>query len=148
LGGGDERRQATIFIGRTHEKECGRGWRLSLDAIYRLEGGQEWGREGMRLTMMVNLQCVNFGVEGKLRAETTEERGGDRACISEEEGRGHDSVEGRRVGGAVSAIRSRWRVERWEMPQLGRVSRIVGWMRCTVNYIFHNYFLIEKYDVP
>jgi hypothetical protein len=62
--------------------------------------------------MMVNLQCVNFGVEGKLSAETTEERGGDRACVSEEEGRGRDSVEGRRVSGAVLAIRRRWRVER------------------------------------
>jgi hypothetical protein len=49
------------------------------------EGGRERGREGMRPTTKVDLQCVDFGVEGKPVAETTDGRGGDRACISKEE---------------------------------------------------------------
>jgi hypothetical protein len=54
---------------------------------------------------MVDLQCVGFGVEGELGAETTHGMGGDGSCISEEEGSGHDSVEGRRVGDAVAWLR-------------------------------------------
>jgi hypothetical protein len=50
----------------------------------------------------------------------------------------------RRRGGTTSAIRRRWLMERWEMAQLGRVGRVVGQMRCTVNYDFHNYFSMEK----
>jgi hypothetical protein len=45
--------------------------------------------------VMVDLQCINFGVEGEPVAEMMDGRSGDRACISEHEGRGHDSVEGR-----------------------------------------------------
>jgi hypothetical protein len=67
----------------------------SLGAFYRAEGGQERGREGMRSTEMVDLQCNGFRVEGELGIEMVEGRGGDEACISEEEGRGRDSVEGR-----------------------------------------------------
>jgi hypothetical protein len=33
------------------------------------------------------------------------------------------------------------------MAQLGRVDRMVGRMRCTINYDFQNYFSIEKGDV-
>jgi hypothetical protein len=75
----------------------------------------------MHLTVMVDLQCVDFRVEG----ESGEGRGGDKACVSEEEGRGRDSMEGRRVHNATLAVRRRWHVERWEMTQLGRVA---GWL--------------------
>jgi hypothetical protein len=61
----------------------------SLSAFYRLEGGQERGQERMRLTAMVDLQCIGFGVEGELGVETVEGRGGDEACILKQ-GRGHD----------------------------------------------------------
>jgi hypothetical protein len=63
-----------------------------------VDSGGDW--EGMRPKVMVDLQCVGFGVEGEPRTETAEGREGDVACISEKEGRGHDSVEGRRVGDA------------------------------------------------
>jgi hypothetical protein len=33
------------------------------------------------------------------------------------------------------------------MTQLGCVGRMVGRMRCTINYDFQNYFSIEKVDV-
>jgi hypothetical protein len=42
---------------------------------------------------------------------------------------------------------TRWHVDRWEMAQLGRVGRMVGRMRCDVNYDFQNYFSTEKGDV-
>jgi hypothetical protein len=42
----------------------------SLGAFYRPEGEQERGRERMCPTAMVDLQCVDFGVEGEPRAET------------------------------------------------------------------------------
>jgi hypothetical protein len=60
----------------------------SLGAFYRLEGGHERGQEGMHLMAMVDLQCISFGVEGELGAETVEGRRGDEACISKQ-GRGH-----------------------------------------------------------
>jgi hypothetical protein len=41
----------------------------------------------------------------ELGAETAEGRGSDRACISEEEGRGRGSVEGRFVGDTVARLR-------------------------------------------
>jgi hypothetical protein len=34
------------------------------------------------------------------------------------------------------------------MTQLGQVGRMVGRMRCTINYDFHNYFSMEKSDMP
>jgi hypothetical protein len=45
--------------------------------------------------MMVDLQCVDFGVEGESRVETAEGRGGDMACILEVEERGQYSMEQR-----------------------------------------------------
>jgi hypothetical protein len=48
------------------------------------------------------------------------------ACILEDEGRGHDSVEGRQVDDTTTTIRMRWRIKSWEMTQLGRVGRMVG----------------------
>jgi hypothetical protein len=83
-----------IFIRRTCEIECG-GDGSSLDTFYWPEGWQERRREGMRLTAMVDLQCISFRVTGEPRAETAEERGGDGVCISKEEERGHVLVEGR-----------------------------------------------------
>jgi hypothetical protein len=76
----------------------------SLGAFYRLEGKRERDLEGMRLIAMVDLQCVGFKVEGEPRAERTEGRGFDGARVSEEEGRGHDSMEGRRVGDVVARL--------------------------------------------
>jgi hypothetical protein len=49
----------------------------------------------MQPTTMMDFQCVNFRVEGEPEAETTKGRGGDKVSISEEEGRGRASVEGR-----------------------------------------------------
>jgi hypothetical protein len=65
----------------------------------------------------------------------TKGRGGDGACVLEEEGRGRDSVVWR-CGGVALAIRRRWHVMMWEMTQLVRVGRMVGRMRYTVNYDF------------
>jgi hypothetical protein len=84
--------------------KCG-GGDDSLNAFYRPKGGQERGREGMCPTVMVDLQCVGFGAEVESGTEMVEGRGGDGACVLEEEGRGHVSVEGRQVGGATSAVR-------------------------------------------
>jgi hypothetical protein len=39
----------------------------SLGASYRPEGEQKRGREGMCLTVMVDLQCVSFRIEGEPR---------------------------------------------------------------------------------
>jgi hypothetical protein len=44
-------------------------------------------------------------------AETVEGRGDNIGCILEEEGRGHGSLEGRRVGDAASAVRRQWRID-------------------------------------
>jgi hypothetical protein len=82
----------------------------------------------MRLTVMVDLQCISFKAEGESEAKTAEGRGGDGAHVSEEEGRGCDSVEGS-TNVAVS-------ITEREMAQLGRVSRMVGRMRCTINLDF------------
>jgi hypothetical protein len=46
----------------------------SLSAFYRLEGRQKRAWEGMRLTVMLDLQCVSFRVEGEPGAETAEGR--------------------------------------------------------------------------
>jgi hypothetical protein len=35
----------------------------SRNDFYRLEGGHERGQEGMRSTMMVDLQCIDIRVE-------------------------------------------------------------------------------------
>jgi hypothetical protein len=40
-------------------------------------GGQERGLEGMRPTAMVDLHCIDFGVEGEPGAEMAEGRGGE-----------------------------------------------------------------------
>jgi hypothetical protein len=69
-----------------------------------LEGGQERGREGMCPTMKVDLQCVDFRVEGKPVAETTDGRGGDGACISEEERRGRIRCMRKRADDAVTRL--------------------------------------------
>jgi hypothetical protein len=86
---GGSRHQSSLGgrVGRSVVGDSG-----SLGAFYRLEGGQERGREGMHPTTMIDLQCINFGVEGKLGAKIAEKRGCDAACISEKEGRGCDSV--------------------------------------------------------
>jgi hypothetical protein len=52
-------------------------------AFYKPEGGYERGEKGMRSTTMVDLQCVDFRVEGELGAEMTEGKGEDGACVSE-----------------------------------------------------------------
>jgi hypothetical protein len=75
-----------------------------------------------------------------------EGRVGDWTCILEEEGRGCYLVEVRRVGDTASTVRRRWRVDKWDMTQLGRVGRMVGLMRCIVNCDIQNYFSMEKYD--
>jgi hypothetical protein len=69
----------------------------SLSAFYRPEDRQERGQKGICLTTMVDLQCAGFRVEGELGAKMAKGRGGDGACILEEEGRGCGSVEGRQV---------------------------------------------------
>jgi hypothetical protein len=76
----------------------------SLGAFYRLEGKRERDLEGMRLIAMVDLQCVGFKVEGEPGAERMEGRGFDGARVLEKEGRGHDSMEGRRVGDVVARL--------------------------------------------
>jgi hypothetical protein len=65
----------------------------SLSAFYTPESGQERGREGTRRTAMVDLQCVDLGVEEEPVAEMMEGRGGNNACVLKEEGRGCDWVE-------------------------------------------------------
>jgi hypothetical protein len=77
----------------------------SLGAFSRLEGRQERGQEGMCLTTMVDLHWVSFRVEEEQGAETVEGSGGDETCVSKEEGRGRDSMEGKRVGDAVAQLR-------------------------------------------
>jgi hypothetical protein len=62
----------------------------------------------MHPTVIVDLQCVSFEVEGELEAKTVEGRGGDGASISEEKGRGHESVEGRRDGDMAARL---WALE-------------------------------------
>jgi hypothetical protein len=47
----------------------------SLVAFYRTECGQERGREGIHSTTMLDLQCVDFDVEGKPDIETSEAMG-------------------------------------------------------------------------
>jgi hypothetical protein len=49
----------------------------SFGAFYRSRGGQERGLEGMRPTAMVDLHCIDFGVEGEPGAEMAEGRGGE-----------------------------------------------------------------------
>jgi hypothetical protein len=44
----------------------------SLDAFYRSVGGQQMGWERMCPTEMVNLQCISFRIEEKLRVEMVE----------------------------------------------------------------------------
>jgi hypothetical protein len=58
----------------------------------------------MHLTAMLDLQYVDFGVEGEPTAKTMNGRGGNKACFSKEEGRGCGSVEGRRVGDVVARL--------------------------------------------
>jgi hypothetical protein len=76
----------------------------SPGAFSRLEGRQERGQEGMCLTAMVDLHWVSFRVEEEQGAETVEGSGWDATCVSKE-GRGRDSVEGKRVGDAVAQLR-------------------------------------------
>jgi hypothetical protein len=49
----------------------------------------------MHPTTMMDLQCVDVRVDSEPMVEKTEGRGGDEACISKEEGRRCDTVEGR-----------------------------------------------------
>jgi hypothetical protein len=44
--------------------------------FYRSVGGQQMGWERMCPTEMVNLQCISFGIEEKLRVEMVEGGGG------------------------------------------------------------------------
>jgi hypothetical protein len=73
-------------------------------------GGQERGREGMRLTEMVDLQYISIKVDWEPRAKMAEWRGGDGAYISEEEGEKAQLGGGnasRRRSGVASAVRRR-----------------------------------------
>jgi hypothetical protein len=60
----------------------------SLGEFYRAEGGQERGREGMRSTEMVDLQCNGFRVEGELGIEMVEGRGATRLAFQKRRGEG------------------------------------------------------------
>jgi hypothetical protein len=73
----------------------------SLDVFYRSVGRQQMGWERMRPTEMVNLQCISFGIEEKLRVEMVEGGGGQATNLAFQKRRGESMAQWREAESAM-----------------------------------------------
>jgi hypothetical protein len=77
MNGGEGQSSLGGHVGRNVVGDDG-----SLIAFYKPKGGHERGQKGMRVTVIVDLQCAGFEVERDPGVEMAKGRGGNGACVS------------------------------------------------------------------